>query len=67
MITLTKIDGNKITVNADEIETIESPHDTIISLKSGRKIVVQENYTEIISLVIEYRRKCSEKINEKLS
>jgi flagellar protein FlbD len=66
MITLTKIDGNKITVNADEIETVESSHDTIISLKSGRKIVVQENYTQIITLVIEYRRKCNEKIDEKL-
>lgn len=67
MIILTKIDGNKITVNADEIETVESTHDTIISLKSGRKIVVKENYTEIISLVIEYKRKCNPNFDEKIS
>ncbi len=64
MIILTKIDGNKITVNADEIETIETSHDSIISLKSGKKILVKENSHEIIALVIEYRRKCNFKSDE---
>ncbi|HOK14123.1 MAG TPA: flagellar FlbD family protein [Candidatus Kapabacteria bacterium] len=64
MIILTKIDGNKITVNADEIETIETSHDSIISLKSGKKILVKESSQEIIALVIEYRRKCYSKSDE---
>ncbi len=64
MIILTKIDGNKITVNADEIETIETSHDSIISLKSGKKILVKEISQEIIALVIEYRRKCYSKSDE---
>ena len=67
MITLTKIDGSRITINADEIESIETSHDTFISLISGKKIVVKENPDQIISLVIEYRKKCnSSKYDDKL-
>ncbi len=62
MITLTKIDGSSITVNSDDIETIESSHDTIISLKSGRKIIVKESEGRIIEKVIEFKRACFEKI-----
>lgn len=60
MITVTKVDGSKLTINADEIETIESTHDTLVSLISGKKIVVRESSNEIITLVIDYRRKCNQ-------
>lgn len=56
MIKLTKIDGNKIMVNAEEIETIDTSHDSTITLKSSRKIVVRESDEEIRRLVIEYKR-----------
>ena len=58
MITLTRIDTTPITVNADEIETVESHHDTTITLRSGRRIIVQEAASVIIEMVINYRRKC---------
>ncbi len=58
MIILKKINGLEIIVNADEIETVESGHDTVISLKSGKKIIVSESAKEIISKVIQYRRMC---------
>ncbi len=56
MILLTKIDGNKIMVNAEEIETIETSHDTIVTLKSNRKIVVRETDEQIRQLTIEYKK-----------
>ncbi len=59
MVTLTKIDGNQVTINADEIESVETLHDTVVSLKSGRKIIVRENQDDIISLVIAFRKRCS--------
>ncbi len=59
MIELTKIDGEKILVSADEIETVESAFDTTITLKSGRKIIVKENKTLIAELVILYKRECN--------
>lgn len=64
MITLTRIDGQPIIVNADEIETVESQHDSTISLRSGKKIIVQETSQRIVDLVIEYRRECHLPINE---
>lgn len=58
MILLTKIDGVQFAVNAEEIETAETAHDTIIMLKSGRRLIVKENYDEIIGKVIAYKREC---------
>lgn len=56
MITLTKIDGNPIMVNAEEIEIVETAHDTIITLRSGRKIIVKENSDTIKDKTIEYKK-----------
>lgn len=58
MVTLTKIDGNTIVINADEIETIETNYDTTLTLRSGKKIVVNESHQDIIDKVIEYRKMC---------
>lgn len=58
MIVLKKINGLEIVVNAEEIETVESGHDTVISLKSGKKIIVSDSSKEIREKVIEYKRLC---------
>ena len=58
MITLTKIDGSEITVNADEIEIVETFHDTTVAMKSGKKIIVKESADDIITKVVMYRRMC---------
>lgn len=65
MIVLTKLDGNMITINADEIESIESAHDSTLSMISGRKFIVKESYSEIIEKVINFKRKCFEKLPDK--
>jgi len=62
MIKLTKIDGTEIVVNADEIETVETQHDSNISLRSGKKLLVKESADEIILRVILYRQKCFAKL-----
>ena len=43
-------------INADHIERIEAKPDTILSLISGRKIIVRESVKETIHRLIEYRR-----------
>ncbi len=63
MVTLTRLDGQNIVVNADEIETIEAPHNTTVGLRSGKKIIVQETPEQIVGRVIEYRRKCNTQAN----
>jgi flagellar protein FlbD len=57
VINVTKLNGDEFTVNADMIEFIEETPDTVISLISGKKVVVKEKKEEIIEKVIEYKRK----------
>lgn len=64
MITLTRIDGRNIVVNADEIETVEAFHDTTLCLKSGRRIIVCENPETIIDKVVKYRQTINESNSE---
>ncbi|HRE58085.1 MAG TPA: flagellar FlbD family protein [Candidatus Kapabacteria bacterium] len=58
MIDLTRIDGRSITVNADEIETVETSFDSTITFVSGRRIVVKESSEHIKQKVIAYKRSC---------
>lgn len=64
MILLTKIDGEKIVINADEIETVEVGHNSVVSLRSGRKYIVKESYEFITQLVIDFRKKCQLKLED---
>jgi len=57
MVWLTKLNGDKILVNADLIEFVETAPDTIITLQSGKKILVRESPDDIVSRIIEYRAK----------
>ena len=51
MIELTKLNDEKILVNEDFIEIVESTPDTVISFSTGRKIIVKESRQEIRNLV----------------
>lgn len=56
LIKVTKLNEKELVVNAEMIEVVESTPDTVISLTSGRKIVVKEETDLIIEKVIEYRK-----------
>jgi len=55
MIKVTKLNGRQLVVNADLIEFIESVPDTLISLTTGRKIIVLEEMDDVIQRAISYR------------
>ena len=55
MIKVTKLNGTQLVVNADLIEFMESTPDTLISLTTGRKIMVLEELDEVIRMAIGYR------------
>jgi flagellar protein FlbD len=44
-------------VNAEQIEFAEETPDTVITLISGKKIVVNENIDKVIEKVIEYKKR----------
>ncbi|MFH1676138.1 MAG: flagellar FlbD family protein [bacterium] len=56
MITLTKLNGSSVAVNAELIETVETTPDTIITLTTGKKILVKEPVATVIDNILEYRR-----------
>ena len=56
MIEVTKINGVKVLVNPDLIELVEETPDTVLTLTTGRKIIVKESRQEIKNLVIIYRK-----------
>ena len=64
MITVTRLNDSKLVINSDLIEFVESIPDTIISLTTGKKIIVKESTSKIIQLVAEFRNKiCSIRVD----
>ena len=56
MIEVTKINDVKILVNQDLIEIVEETPDTVISLTTGKKIIVKESRQDIKNLVELYKK-----------
>jgi flagellar protein FlbD len=44
-------------VNSDLIETVEATPDTVITLTTGKKLIVLETPAELVALVVEFRRR----------
>ena len=58
MITVTRLNGSSMVMNAELIELIESTPDTLISLTTGNKFNVLEPVDEVVRRVMDYRRAC---------
>ncbi|MEY8515400.1 flagellar FlbD family protein [Lachnospiraceae bacterium 29-84] len=56
MIEVTKLNGTNILVNAELIESVEETPDTVLSLVTGKKIIVKERRQEVKNLVILYKK-----------
>ncbi len=56
MIEITKMNGQKVLINPDLIETVEETPDTVMTLTTGRKIIVKESRQEVKNLVKLYRK-----------
>ena len=55
MIELTKLNEINFTVNAEVIEMIEETPDTVLTLTTGKKIIVKESRQEVSNLVKLYK------------
>ena len=56
MIEVTKLNDEKVTVNADLIEMIEEVPETVITFTNGKKIFVKESRQKVKNLVVLYRK-----------
>ncbi len=59
MIDVTRLNGKELTINADLIEIVEETPDTVITLTTGKKIIVKESRQMIKNLVKSYKRECN--------
>ncbi len=55
MITVHRLTGQPLGVNADLIERVEAMPDTVLTLADGKKILVKESLNEVIDLVVAYQ------------
>lgn len=55
MIKVKRLNGKEFVINSDLIEFIEETPDTVITLTTGKKVVVQESVEEVIEKVITFK------------
>lgn len=53
---MTRLNGDGFLLNADMIREVEATPDTIITLSTGQKIMVQETVEAVRKAVLEYKR-----------
>ena len=63
MIKVTRINDKELVINADLIEFVESIPDTMISLTTGKKIMVKETIDQIIDLVAGFKRLSTSRVS----
>ncbi len=57
MILIRRLNGEEFILNAELIESVESCPDTLVTLTNGKKLMVLNDHNEIISKIIDYRRR----------
>ncbi len=57
MIKVTRLNGEPIYINSDLIEFIETTPDTIITLTTGKKVIIKENIEYVIQHIVDYNQK----------
>lgn len=56
MIKLTRLDGREFVLNCDLIESLEANPNTVLSLRTEKKILVKETINEIIERIVTYKQ-----------
>ena len=56
MITLTRLNGQALVINAEKIRYVESTPDTVVCCDTGEKMMVKETLAEVTRRAIEYAR-----------
>ena len=56
MISVVRLDGKSMMLNADWIQSVEATPDTLITLTNGSKIIVQDSLDEVIAAFKAYKR-----------
>lgn len=55
MIELTRLNGTTMVLNSDLIKTAEASPDTMLTLITGEKLIVQEECDEVVERILAWR------------
>lgn len=58
MIPVTRLNGEEVYVNADRILFLERSPETVLTLDSGRKVMVKESIEQVLERITAFRRRC---------
>ncbi|MGD8399911.1 MAG: flagellar FlbD family protein [Bacillota bacterium] len=61
MIAVKRLNDEEIFINPHLIEMIEATPDTVITLTTGKRLVVKDSTAEMVAKIIQYRRLIGEK------
>lgn len=64
MISVTRLNGSEIVVNADLIETVEATPDTVITLVDGKKYVVAQTTDEVVERIRHFRASILRRVDD---
>jgi len=57
VIFVTKMNNETVLLNNDLIETIEETPDTVVTLTTGKKLIIKESSKEVLKRVIDFKMK----------
>ena len=57
MIWVTRLDGERLLLNDDQVLYLEATHDTILVLANGERLRVHETPEEIVDRVAQWRQR----------
>lgn len=57
MISVTRLNNSVFMINPDLIEFIEETPNTVVSMSTGKKVVVLESAEELTDRIVAYRRR----------
>ena len=58
MVKLTRLNNQEFYVNSELIEFIESTPDTMISLTTGKKMMVRESVDDVLNRILDFKVRC---------
>ncbi|MFH0920094.1 MAG: flagellar FlbD family protein [Fibrobacterota bacterium] len=62
MVKVTRINGTQLVINAELVELIEFTPDTIVTLTTGKKVILKDNVDDLIRRIVEYKRTVLERL-----
>lgn len=66
MILLTRLSGKEFYVNAEQVEFAEATPDTVVTMLTGKKLVVRESLAEVVDRMARYHLEVGKSLYQKV-